>query len=71
MVVSNRLNEVIKVLTLLATIMLPMTVITGFYGMNFKFMPGLKSPYGYFVILGVMATVAIGLLVYFRKRKWI
>jgi magnesium transporter len=71
MVVSNRLNEVMKVLTLLATIMLPLTVITGIYGMNFEFMPELKWRYGYFVILGAMGLVAGGLLLFFRKRKWI
>lgn len=71
MVVSNRLNEVIKVLTLLATIMLPLTVITGIYGMNFKFMPELQWKYGYFAVLGLMAGVAFGLLYFFRRRKWI
>ena len=71
MIVSNRLNEVIKVLTLLATIMLPLTVITGIYGMNFRHMPELGWRYGYLMILGLMGLVVFGLLYYFRKRKWI
>jgi len=71
MVVSNRLNEIIKVLTLSATIILPLTVITGIYGMNFDFMPGINWRYGYFFVLGVMAMVGLGLLFFFKKRKWI
>jgi len=71
MVVSNRLSEIMKVLTLLATIMLPLTVITGIYGMNFDYMPELNWRYGYFAVLGVMGLVAGGLLLFYRKRKWI
>jgi magnesium transporter len=71
MVVSNRLNEVIKVLTLLATIMLPLTVITGIYGMNFDHMPELHWGFGYYAVLGVMGLVVFGLLYYFRRQKWI
>jgi magnesium transporter len=71
MVVSNRLNEVIKVLTLLATVMLPLTVITGIYGMNFRFMPELEWKYGYFAVLGLMGGVVFGLLYFFKRRKWI
>ncbi len=71
MVVSNRLNEVIKVLTVLSAIMLPLTLITGIYGMNFTNMPELNSRYGYYGVLGVMGAVAFGLLYFFRRRKWI
>jgi magnesium transporter len=71
MVVSNRLNEIIKVLTLIATIMLPLTLITGIYGMNFEYMPEIKWRYGYFFVIGFMALVGFGLLYYFRKRRWI
>ena len=71
MVVSNRLNETIKVLTLIATIMLPLTLITGIYGMNFEYMPEIKWRYGYFYVIGIMALVGLGLLFYFRKRRWI
>jgi magnesium transporter len=69
--VSNRLNEVMKALTLITTIFMPLTVITGIYGMNFKYMPELNSKYGYPVVLGVMVVVGVGLFTYFRKRNWI
>jgi len=69
--VSNRLNEVMKVLTLITTIFMPLTVITGIYGMNFDNMPELRWKYGYFVVLGVMVVVGVGLFTYFRNRKWI
>jgi magnesium transporter len=69
--VSNRMNEVMKVLTLIATIFIPLTFIAGIYGMNFTNMPELEWRYGYYVILGVMALVGISLAVYFRKKKWL
>ena len=69
--VSNRLNEVMKALTLITTIFMPLTVITGIYGMNFKHMPELNSKFGYPVVLGIMVIVGGGLFTYFRKRKWI
>ena len=69
-VVSNRLNEVMKVLTIIATIILPLTLVSGIYGMNFQFMPELKWHYGYFFSLGLMGSIVLGLLVYFKKKKW-
>lgn len=69
--VSNKLNDTMRVLTLLATIMLPLTVITGIYGMNFDNMPELHWRYGYFAILLGMALLAGGMLLYFRKRNWL
>ncbi|MCI0414789.1 magnesium/cobalt transporter CorA [bacterium] len=69
--VSNRLNEVMKALTLITTIFMPLTVITGIYGMNFADMPELRWKYGYFVVLCVMVIVGGGLFSYFRHRKWI
>lgn len=68
---SNKTNEVMKVLTVVATIFIPLTFIVGLYGMNFKYMPELQSPWGYPAILVFMLTVAIGMLVYFHHRKWI
>ena len=70
-VVSNRLNEVMKVLTIFSAIMMPLTFIVGVYGMNFEHMPELKSRYGYFVVWGLMITVALGMLMFFRKRGWL
>lgn len=69
--VSNRMNEVMKVLTLIATIFIPLTFIAGIYGMNFANMPELAWRYGYFAILGVMAVIGISLAVYFRRKKWL
>ena len=68
--VSNRMNETMKVLTIIATIFIPLTFIAGVYGMNFEHMPELKWPWGYFLILGVMLAVGIGMVGYFRKKKW-
>lgn len=68
--VSNRMNEIMKVLTIFASIMLPLTLIAGIYGMNFDHMPELRWPHGYFYVLGVMAAVAGGMLYYFKRKKW-
>jgi len=68
--VSNRMNEIMKVLTIIATIFMPLTFMAGIYGMNFKYMPELEWHWGYFLILGVMMTVAVSMLAYFRKKRW-
>jgi magnesium transporter len=68
---SQKLNEIMKVLTLISTIMLPMTFIAGVYGMNFEVMPELKWEYGYPFAMLLMIVVAVGLVTYFRKRRWI
>lgn len=70
-VVSNRLNEIMKVLTIFSAIMLPLTFIAGVYGMNFDNMPELKSSYGYFAVIALMILIAVGMLFLFRKRGWI
>jgi len=69
--VSNRMNEVMKVLTLIASIFIPLTFIAGIYGMNFANMPELEWKYGYFIILIVMAVIGISLAFYFRRKKWL
>jgi magnesium transporter len=69
--VSNRMNEVMKVLTIVATIFIPLTFIAGIYGMNFKYMPELGFVSGYFGVLSVMVIIGIGMLIYFRKKKWL
>jgi magnesium transporter len=71
------MNEVMKVLTIIATIFIPLGFITGLYGMNFDpelspfNLPETKWKYGYFYALGLMAAVSIGLLVFFRRKGWI
>lgn len=69
--VSNKMNEIMKVLTIMASIFIPLTFIAGVYGMNFDYMPELGYKYGYFVIWGVMILVSVGLLIYFKRKKWL
>jgi magnesium transporter len=67
---ANKMNEVMKVLTIMSSIFIPVTFIAGVYGMNFDYMPELKSPYGYATVWVIMLSVMGGLIFYFRKRKW-
>lgn len=69
--ISNRLNAVMKVLTIIATIFMPLTFIAGVYGMNFKYMPELEWRFGYPVILLVMLAISVVMLFFFRKKKWL
>jgi magnesium transporter len=69
--VSNRMNEVMKVLTIIATIFIPLTFIAGIYGMNFKYMPELEWRWGYFLLLAVMVALGAAMVVYFRSKKWL
>jgi magnesium transporter len=68
---SNRMNEVMKTLTIISTIFIPLTFVVGVYGMNFEHMPELKWEYGYYEVMGVMGIIVIFMLAYFKKRKWI
>ncbi|WP_340198652.1 magnesium/cobalt transporter CorA [Ascidiimonas sp. W6] len=68
---SHKMNEVMKVLTIIATIFIPLTFIAGIYGMNFKHMPELEHPYGYPILLIIMAVVFILMLFYFKRKKWL
>jgi len=69
--VSNRMNEVMKVLTIFASIFIPLTFIAGVYGMNFANMPELQWQYGYFIIWGVIILVGALLVFFFKRRKWL
>jgi len=69
--VSNRLNEVMKVLTIIATIFMPLTFLAGVYGMNFKYMPELEWHWGYFLVWGVMIAIALAMGLYFKRKKWL
>jgi len=69
--ISNRMNEIMKVLTIIATIFMPLTFLAGVYGMNFKYLPELEWHWGYFLLWGVMIIIAIFMLVYFRKKRWL
>ncbi|MFH0853799.1 MAG: magnesium/cobalt transporter CorA [bacterium] len=68
--VSNRMNAVMKVLTIIATIFIPLTFVTGIYGMNFRFMPELEQSWGYPAVLLVMLIAAIGMIWYFKRKHW-
>jgi magnesium transporter len=68
---SNEMNEVMKVLTIIATIFIPMTFVAGIYGMNFEHMPELRWRYGYFAVWLVILSVMGSMLIFFRKKRWI
>ncbi len=69
--VSNRMNEVMKVLTIITTIFIPLSFIAGIYGMNFDNLPELHWKYSYFVLWGIMISIALGMVFYFKKKKWL
>jgi magnesium transporter len=69
--VSNRMNEVMKVLTVISTIFMPLTFIVGIYGMNFNYMPELRWHGAYFGVLGIMAVIAGMMVAYFKRKKWL
>ncbi len=70
-VTSQKLNQVMKVLTVISTIFLPLTFISSIYGMNFDFMPELRWEYGYFVILGFLFVIMVSMLTFFKKKGWL
>ncbi len=70
-ITSHQLNNTMQVLTVITAIFVPLGLLAGIYGMNFEYIPELKIEYGYFYLLGIMAFVAISLVVFFRKRRWL
>jgi magnesium transporter len=69
--INVKMNEIMKVLTVISTIFIPLTFITGIFGMNFKYMPGLEWRTGYYEALGVMMIVALLMVLYFKRNKWL
>lgn len=69
--ITLRLNEIMKVLTIVSTLFVPLTFIASVYGMNFDYIPELHQKWGYYIVLGVMLFVAIGMIFFFRRKKWI
>ncbi|MCW5589551.1 MAG: magnesium/cobalt transporter CorA [Legionellales bacterium] len=67
---NNKMNEVMKVLAVFATIFIPLTFITSLYGMNFSYMPELKWHYGYFGVLGLMVLIVCCLIIFFKRKRW-
>jgi len=68
--INNRMNEIMKVLTIIATIFIPLTFITGIYGMNFDFMPELGWRYGYYLIWGIIIAIGVLMIALFKRKKW-
>ncbi|MGQ0793670.1 MAG: magnesium/cobalt transporter CorA [Deltaproteobacteria bacterium] len=68
---GNRMNEVMKVLTIISTIFIPLTFVAGVYGMNFRYMPELSERWGYPAVLGIMLAAGCAMLLYFRRKKWL
>lgn len=69
--INNKMNSIVKVLTIISTIFIPLTFIAGIYGMNFDYMPELRYKPAYFMVLGFMASVVLGMLYYFRRKRWL
>lgn len=67
---SNKLNQVMKVLTFISTIFMPLSFLAGVYGMNFKYFPGMNYPYAYHIFWVVTISVVVGMVIYFKKKKW-
>ena len=68
---SNRMNQIMRILTVISTIFMPLTFIVGIYGMNFRHMPELEWEYGYFICLGVLAVVGVSMFLYMKKTRWL
>lgn len=68
---SNKMNSVMKVLTMIATIFMPLSFLAGLYGMNFRYMPGLDSHFGFAIMAAVMMTVFIGMMIFFLRKRWL
>ncbi|HSE37781.1 MAG TPA: CorA family divalent cation transporter, partial [Blastocatellia bacterium] len=68
---ANRTNDIVKGLTILATIMLPLTLVTGYFGMNFEYIPFLKDPNGIWYTTGVLLFITLAMLAFFKRKKWL
>jgi magnesium transporter len=68
--IGNKTNEIMKVLTIISTIFIPLSFVAGLYGMNFSYMPELNWDFGYFYALGIMATMVVIMLIIFKIKKW-
>ena len=69
--VNNRLNEVMKLLTVITTIFIPLSFLAGVYGMNFRFMPELEWRWSYFAVIILMAAIGLSIFAYFKRKRWI
>jgi magnesium transporter len=69
--ISNRINEIMKFMTVIGTIFMPLTFLVGVYGMNFKHMPELEWHYGYFILWGLMIGLSMAMIIFFRRKRWL
>jgi len=69
--ISNRMNEIMKVLTIISTIFIPLTFLAGVYGMNFKYMPEIEAPLAYPLLWIIMIIITIIMVIFFRRKKWL
>ncbi|CAJ1001413.1 MULTISPECIES: magnesium/cobalt transporter CorA [Bacillales] len=69
--VAGRTNDIMRIFTALTTIFMPLTIVTGIYGMNFEYMPELKSPFGYYLVLAFMAALGLTMFWIFKRKKWL
>lgn len=69
-IVSNKMNDIMKVLTIFAAIFIPLTFIAGIYGTNFEYLPELHYKYSYFIFWGVILIIALGMLMFFKRKGW-
>jgi magnesium transporter len=69
--ISNRTNDVMRILTIITTIFMPLTFLAGIYGMNFEYMPELQQPMGYPAVLIICGIIAAGMFVFFRRKGWL
>ncbi|MBC7746987.1 MAG: magnesium and cobalt transport protein CorA, partial [Methylotenera sp.] len=67
---THKMNEIMKTLTIVSAIFIPLTFIVGVYGMNFEYMPELSRHYGYHTVMGAMFLIVVGMIIYFKKRRW-
>jgi magnesium transporter len=67
---SAKMNDNMALLTIFSVVFIPLTFIVGLYGMNFDNMPELRHKYGYFIVLGIMFIIAVGMLLFFKRKKW-
>ena len=70
-IVSNKMNDIMKVLTIFAAIFIPLTFIAGIYGTNFQYLPELHYKYSYFIFWGVILSIAAGMLIFFKRKGWL
>ncbi|MFY0543939.1 magnesium/cobalt transporter CorA [Brevibacillus sp. H7] len=69
--VAGRANDIMRIFTALTTIFMPLTIVTGIYGMNFEYMPELKNPYGYYIVLGFMGFIGVTMYIIFKRKEWL